>query len=45
MAEVMRFREKLAERTDFVPIAGTLVFSPSRITLENNGKIRPQPDG
>jgi hypothetical protein len=27
MEEVMRFREKLAERTDFVPIAGTLVFS------------------
>jgi hypothetical protein len=26
------------------PLAPALVLSPSRITLENNGKIRPQPD-
>ena len=25
-------------------LAATPVLSPSRITLENNGKIRPQPD-
>ncbi|MCC6007002.1 MAG: hypothetical protein JJU40_04945, partial [Rhodobacteraceae bacterium] len=41
---VMRSREIGPER----PLPGFLelapVFSPSRITLENNGKIRPQPD-
>lgn len=26
-------------------VAPMPVLSPSRITLENNGKIRPQPDG
>lgn len=26
-----------------LPVQGS-VLSPSRITLENNGKIRPQPD-
>ena len=32
------------ERMLTKPLAPALVLSPSRITLENNGKIRPQPD-
>ena len=32
------------KRTLLAPTAIGAVLSPSRITLENNGKIRPQPD-
>ena len=32
------------ERTLLPHLAPELVHSPTRITLENNGKIRPQPD-
>ena len=32
------------KRTCPAAVARTPVQSPSRITLENNGKIRPQPD-
>ena len=32
------------ERTPRALLAPSPVLSPTRITLENNGKIRPQPD-
>ena len=40
----MRFRENGAGETDFSCSSRVKVNSPSRITLENNGKIRRQPD-
>ncbi len=39
---VIRSRELRPKRTDFGLAAAKPVLSPSRITLENNGKIRPQ---
>src|SRR6056297_515251 len=41
---VMRSRESCAGENQFDHAAPCPVLSPSRITLENNGKIRPQPD-
>jgi hypothetical protein len=40
----MRFREYGAGENRFDRLAPTPVLSPTRITLENNGKIRSQPD-
>ena len=40
----MRSGENRPERPLTGHLAPEPVFSPSRITLENNGKIRPQPD-
>ena len=41
---VIRFRENWPQESDFRHLDVKEVFSPSRITLEYNGKIRPQPD-
>ena len=41
---VIRFREYGAGENDFGCLAPEQVFSATRITLEYNGKIRPQPD-
>ena len=40
----MRFRENGSGENDFGRSALAPVNSPTRITLENNEKIRPQPD-
>ena len=40
----MRSGESGAEKTDFAVCADVAALSPSRITPENNEKIRPQPD-
>ena len=40
----MRFGEYRAEETDLGSFVQLPVLSPSRITLENNGKILPEPD-
>ena len=45
MGEVIRFREKLAERTNFGPIAATAVFSLFCKPLLKHEKIWPQLDG
>ena len=42
---VMRFRENGSGETDFGRSSLATVNSPTRITLENNGKIRPRPIG
>ena len=41
---VMRFRENGSGETDFGRSSLATVNSPTRITLENNGKIRLRPD-
>ena len=41
---VMRSGEYGVPENSFSGLAQRPVFSPTRITLENNGKIRPQPD-
>ena len=38
------FGENGASEMQLVLATGDMVDSPTRITLENNGKIRPQPD-
>ena len=40
----MRFGENRPAETAFAPFASRSVFSSFRITLENNEKIRQQPD-